>query len=135
MRRSRSAKLADDQVEAGGILPKSPIGTALDYMLNEWPTSRPSSSSTASSSPTTTTSSGRCVTSSIGRKNYLFTGSERGGWVAAVLYSLVSSCKALDIDPEAYLADTLEAVATTPATEAASLTPWAWAERNPSLSD
>lgn len=42
---------------------------------------------------------------------------------------------ALDIDPEAYLADTLEAVAVTPASEAATLTPWAWAERNARLSD
>lgn len=126
-------KLGDDQVKAGGILPKSPIGNALDYMLNEWSTLEVFlKNGEVELDNNDVERALRHV--AIGRKNYLFTGSERGGWVAAVLYSLVSSCKALDIDPEAYIADTLEAVAK-PATKAASLTPWAWAERNPRLSD
>ncbi len=61
--------------------------------------------------------------------------SERGGEVACRLYSLMLSCRQNGVDPEAYLADVLMAVATTPASEIASLTPWAWGARTsgPSL--
>jgi len=62
----------------------------------------------------------------IGRKNWLVFGSERGGQVACRLYSLVLSCKQCGADPEAYLEDVLMRVASTPASEIASLTPWAW---------
>lgn len=62
----------------------------------------------------------------IGRKNWLVFGSERGGDVACRLYSLILSCKQCGADPEAYLEDVLMRVATTPASEVGSLTPWAW---------
>jgi transposase len=62
----------------------------------------------------------------VGRKNWLVFGSQRGGEVACRLYSLVLSCKQCGADPEAYLEDVLMSVATTPASEIASLTPWAW---------
>jgi transposase len=39
----------------------------------------------------------------LGRKNYLFAGSDRGGESAAVLYSLIGAAKLNGIDPEAYL--------------------------------
>ena len=64
-----------------------------------------------------------------GRKNWLVFGSTRGGEVACRLYSLMLSCRQNGVDPEAYLADVLMAVATTPASEIASLTPWAWGAR------
>ena len=50
-----------------------------------------------------------------------------GGEVASRLYSLILSCKHADVDPEAYIEDVLMRVLTTPAREAASLTPCAWA--------
>ena len=62
----------------------------------------------------------------VGRKNWLVFGSQRGGEVACRLYSLVLSCRQCGADPEAYLEDVLMKVATTPASEIASLTPWAW---------
>lgn len=62
----------------------------------------------------------------IGRKNWLVFGSPRGGDIACRLYSLVLSCKQCGADPEAYLEDVLMRVATTPASEIATLTPWAW---------
>ena len=65
----------------------------------------------------------------VGRKNWLFFASERGGQVAARLYSLMLSCRQNGVDPEAYLADVLMAVATTPSSEIATLTPWAWGAR------
>ena len=65
----------------------------------------------------------------VGRKNWLVFGSRRGGEVACRLYSLMLSCKQCGANPEAYLEDVLMKVATTPASEIATLTPWAWAAR------
>ena len=62
----------------------------------------------------------------VGRNNWLVFGNQRGGEVACRLYSLILSCKQCDADPEAYLEDVLMKVATTPASEIATLTPWAW---------
>jgi transposase len=65
----------------------------------------------------------------VGRKNWLVFGSQRGGEVACRLYSLMLSCKQCGANPEAYLEDVLMKVATTPASQIATLTPWAWAAR------
>ncbi|MCA8980633.1 MAG: transposase [Planctomycetes bacterium] len=62
----------------------------------------------------------------VGRKNWLVFGSRRGGGVACRLYSLVLSCKQWGADPEACIEDVLMRVATTTASQIASLTPWAW---------
>ena len=43
----------------------------------------------------------------LGRKNYLFVGSDRGGHAAATIYSLVESCKTHEINPVEYLTDVL----------------------------
>jgi transposase len=63
-----------------------------------------------------------------GRKNWLFFGSPRGGEVGSRLFSLLATCKALDVHPEHYLEDVIRRVDTTPASQIAKLTPWAWAE-------
>ena len=62
----------------------------------------------------------------VGRNNWLVFGSQRGGEVACRLYSLMLSCRQCGADPEAYLEDVLMRVAVTPASEIATLTPWAW---------
>lgn len=59
----------------------------------------------------------------IGRRNWMFAGSYEGGKRAAVLYSLVESCKAVQVEPFAYFADVLARTATATAKE---LTPSAW---------
>lgn len=64
----------------------------------------------------------------IGRKNWQMTSEDRGAKVMARLFSVMVSCKAAGIHPEAYLRDVLPRLATTPSSELASLTPWAWAE-------
>ena len=64
----------------------------------------------------------------LGRNNWLVFASPRGGEVACRLYSLVLSCRQSGVDPEAYLEDILAKVSTTPASQIASLTPWAWAK-------
>ena len=66
----------------------------------------------------------RCV--AIGRKNYLFAGSDAGGRRAAALYSLIESAKLNRLDPQRYLADVLARIADHPARAIAQLLPWNW---------
>ena len=62
----------------------------------------------------------------LGRKNYLFAGSEVGGESAAILYSLMETCKQNEIDPEAYLADVLLKVHYHPNHRIDELLPYHW---------
>ena len=62
----------------------------------------------------------------IGRRNYMFAGSEAGAWRAAIIYSLVASCKLNDHDPFAYFRDVLEKVSTHPADKIDELLPSNW---------
>ena len=64
----------------------------------------------------------------IGRKNFLFAGSVRGGEAAAIMYSVIGSCRAADVDRWEYLRDVLVRVATHPASQVADLLPARWAE-------
>ena len=63
----------------------------------------------------------------VGRKNWLFAGSMEGARRAALLYSLVQSCKLVDVPPFAYLKDVLLRLATHPHRQIADLTPKHWA--------
>lgn len=61
---------------------------------------------------------------SLGRKNYLFMGSDAGGERAAATYSLVETAKLNGIDPEAYLSDVLTRIANHPINRIDELLPW-----------
>jgi transposase len=63
----------------------------------------------------------------VGRKNYLFAGSDRGAHRAAALYSLIETAKLNGLDPEAYLRDVLARIADHPALQLSRLLPWNWA--------
>jgi hypothetical protein len=62
----------------------------------------------------------------LGRKNYLFAGSDAGGNRAAAIYSLIETCKLNDIDPEAYVRDSLGRIADHKINRIAELLPWVW---------
>jgi hypothetical protein len=64
----------------------------------------------------------------LGRKNWLFSGSDEGARRAATLHSLTASCKLCGIDPFVYLRDVLERVNTHPANRIDELTPPQWKE-------
>jgi transposase len=61
----------------------------------------------------------------LGRKNYLFAGSDAGGEYAAAMYSLIGTAKLNGIDPEAYLRNVLERIAEHPINRITELLPWA----------
>ena len=62
----------------------------------------------------------------VGRKNYLFAGSDRGADRAATFYTLIETAKLNGLDPEAYLRDVLTRIADHPARRLANLLPWNW---------
>jgi len=107
-----------------------PVAKALDYMLTRW------------TAFTRFLGDGRiCLTNNaaeralrglaLGRKSWLFAGSDRGGQRAAIMYSLIVTCKLNDVDPQAWLADVLARIAAHPVHQLDKLLPWHW--RKPSI--
>lgn len=62
----------------------------------------------------------------LGRKAWLFAGSQRGGERAAFMYSLIVTAKMNDIDPQAWLADVLARMPGIPVSRLPDLLPWNW---------
>ena len=105
------------------------VARAMDYMLKRWPAF------------TRFLDDGRiCLTNNaaeralrgvaLGRKSWLFVGSDRGGLRAAVMYTLIGTAKLNDIDPQAWLADVLERIADHPIQRLPSFCPGTGAARS-----
>jgi len=101
------------------------VAKAIDYMLKRW------------ASFSRFLDDGRiCLTNNaaeralrgiaLGRKAWLFAGSDRGGERAAAVYSLIVSAKLNDVDPRAWLANVLARIADHPALRLHELLPWHW---------
>jgi transposase len=94
------------EAEALKVLPKSPVRGAMDYTLNDWAALYVYPDDgwlDIDNNEGENSLRGLC----IGRKNWLFCGSDRGGRAAAIHYSLLASCKRHGHDPWAYLRDVL----------------------------
>jgi hypothetical protein len=102
------------------------VARAMDYMLKRWPAF------------TRFLDDGRiCLTNNaaeralrgvaLGRKAWLFCGSDRGGERAAAIYTLIGTAKLNDLDPQAWLADVLARIADLPVPRLPELLPWQWA--------
>jgi transposase len=108
---------------------RNDIAKAMDYMLKRW------------NAFTRFLDDGRiCLSNNaaeravrgiaLGRKSWLFCGSDRGGDRAAVMYSLIVTAKMNDVDPQAWLADVLAHIAAYPVQRLDELLPWNWRHRN-----
>jgi hypothetical protein len=66
----------------------------------------------------------------LGRKSWLFCGSDRGGQRAAIMYSLIVEARMNDVDPQDWLAGVLARIAEHPAQRLDDLSPWHWVKSN-----
>jgi transposase len=111
--------------EAPKILPKSAMGEAITYARGQWKAlTRYLDNGILEIDNNRAERALRRV--AIGRKNWMFAGSDEGGHRAAILYSVVASCAALKIDPYGYLRDVLQRLPSCPRDELKNLTPKAW---------
>jgi len=102
---------------------KSEIAAAIRYALGRWRALlRYSEDGTIEIDNNAAERALRAV--ALGRKNYLFAGSDAGGERAATIYSLIGTAKLNGIDPEAYLRLVLENIAEHPISRIADLLPW-----------
>jgi transposase len=108
------------------VLPKSPLGEALGYALNNW-TALVRYTEAGFLAIDNNVAEREMKKVAIGRKNWLFVGSPQGGQTAAVLLSFTSTCQRLGVEPWAYLQDVLTRLPTTAPTDLDDLLPDRWA--------
>ncbi len=107
------------------VLPKSPMGMAIDYALSNWTAlERYTTDADLAIDNNTAEQAIRAV--ALGRKNWLFFGSDRGGYAAAIHFSLIASARRHGLDPYAYLRDVLTRIPTQPANRIHELFPDNW---------
>jgi transposase len=112
--------------QAASVLPKSPLGEAIGYARNQWAALQVYT--TAGFLEIDNNAAERALRAvAIGRKNYLFFGSDVGGESAAVLYTFTQTCQALGIAPWRYLRDVLDRLPSHPPERLLELLPDEWA--------
>jgi transposase len=133
LRRTHVAPLVADlenwmRIERAKFSRHNDIAKAMDYMLKRWPAfTRFLDDGRICLTNNAAERALRCV--ALGRRNWTFCGSDRGGERAAAIYSLIATAKLNDIDPEAWLADALRRINDHPASKLDELLPWRW-QRN-----
>jgi transposase len=133
VRRDKIRPLVDDlrtwmTAERARLSRHAPVARAMDYMLARW------------EGFAGFLDDGRiCLTNNaaerslrgvaLGRKAWLFAGSERGGERAALMYTLIVTAKLNGVDPQAWLADVIARIADAPISRLAELLPWNWIDQ------
>jgi len=112
--------------EQASVLPKSPEGMAIAYTLSNWEALiRYCEDGDLEIDNNGAERSLRGI--AVGRKNWLFFGSDRGGETAAVMNSMIMTCKRNAIDPFTYLKDVFERISAHPMSRLEELLPDRWA--------
>jgi transposase len=128
VRAERTAPLLDDlktwlEMQLARVSKKSALAVAIRYALSRWTAmTRYRDDGRIEIDNNAAERALRAV--ALGRKNYLFAGSDAGGEHAAALYSLIGTAKLNEIDPEAYLRDVLTRIAEHPVNRIDDLLPW-----------
>jgi transposase len=111
--------------EQANVLPKSPEGQAIAYALSNWEAlTRYCEDGDLEIDNNGAERSLRGI--AIGRKNWMFFGSDTGGRTAAILTSFITTCKRLHVDPFAYLCDVFDRISSHPAKRLEELLPDKW---------
>lgn len=130
LRKARSKKTIEElkkwmEAEELSILPESAMGEAFTYVRNQWDRlTRYLEDPDLSVDNNVSERTLRNV--AIGRKNWLFAGSDEGGRRAAILYSVIESAKRNGVEPLAYLADVFARIASHPARRLGEFLPDQW---------
>ena len=130
LRQKKSKPILEDihaylQHEQPHVLPKSPEGEAIAYTLSNWKALiRYGEDGDLEIDNTGAERSLRSV--AVGRKNWMFYGSDNGGRTAAVLSSFIATSKRLGLDPFAYLRDLFGRIGSHPQSRLAELLPDQW---------
>jgi transposase len=117
------------QVQRTQHPPKSPLGLAIRYALNQW-LALGHFTQDERLPLDNNRSEGALRKAALGRKNFLFVGHEQAGANLAGLYALVATCEATGLNPELYLADVLLRVQTHPNSRIDELLPHLWKPRD-----
>jgi hypothetical protein len=107
------------------VLPKSPMGEAIAYALNNWEALRRYADA-GFLAIDNNVAEREMKRIAIGRKNWLTIGSPRGGQTAAVLFSFTSTCQRLGVEPWAYLQEVLTRLPALPTWQLGELLPDRW---------
>jgi transposase len=134
LRRTYVAPLVADleswmRTERAKLSRHNDVAKAMDYMLKRWDAfTRFLDDGRICLTNNAAERALRCV--ALGRRNWTFCGSDRGGERAAAIYTLIATAKLNGIDPEAWLADVLRRINDHPASKLDELLPWNWRSPN-----
>jgi len=112
----------------GRLSRKSDLAKAINYMLSRWD-SFARFVSDGRICMTNNAAERRVRTVAIGRRNWTFCGSDRGGDRAAAMYTLIQTCRLNYVDPHAWLRDVIAQISDHPQTRIHELLPWEWKAR------
>jgi transposase len=135
LRQAKARPILEDiqsylQTERPKVLPKSPIAAAIDYTLSNWDALRRyTEDGDLQIDNNAAERSLRPIV--VGRGNWLFYGSDKGGRTGAVLSTLIATCKRLHIEPFAYLRDLFTRISTHPHHRLDDLLPDRWQAAQP----
>jgi len=130
LRQEKSRPIVDGffrwcEAEQASALPKSGLGEAITYALNQRPTlERYLDDGRLEIDNNACERSIRCI--ALGRKNWLFTGNQRAGEAAATMFSLITSADRNGLDPLAYLTDVFRDLPATPMSQVGQFLPDRW---------